>query len=100
MTDPRIIWALLIAAQLVVNIPFLIHLLAQWRKLMALDFSKLQAAAGDIAADASALQAVPAPDSAADQTAIDAVTSTLTSAHATLQSLLPAPPTPAADATQ
>lgn len=91
--DAKILWALLIGAQAVVNLPFLAHLLKGTK--MALDFSKLQAAAADIGNDATALKTqADNSDDATNQAAIDAVTASLTTAHATLSGLIVTPPAP------
>lgn len=89
MSTAQIIWAALILAQGIVALPFALNL---WRTKMALDFTKLQAAASEISAKATALQAQAASSNeAADQSAIDSVTASLTTAGETLASLLPAP---------
>ena len=91
MTTGQLIWALIIGAQLVVNLPFVFNLILNWKTQMALDFTKLQAAASDVATKATALQAqAAASNEAADQSAIDSVTASLASASETLASLLPA----------
>lgn len=59
---------------------------------MALNFTALQTQASAVGTNATALQAqAAASDDASNQAAIDAVTATLSTANATLASLLPAP---------
>lgn len=95
MSTPQTIWAALILAQGIVALPFVIHLITNWKNQMALDFTKLQTAAASVATNATALQAqAAASDDAANQSAIDSVTASLTSANETLAALLPAPAAP------
>jgi len=92
MSISQIIWGALILAQGIVALPFVLHLIMNWKTQMALDFTKLQAAASDVATKATAVQAQAATSNeAADQSAIDSVTASLAAASETLAALLPAP---------
>ena len=92
MNTAQTIWAALILAQGIVALPFVHHIIWNWKNQMPLDFTKLQAATAEVATNATALQAqAAASDDAANQSAIDSVTASLTTANATLAALLPAP---------
>lgn len=90
-----ILYAVVTAFFAVANFPFLFVLLARKETTMPLDFTKLNAAVADIAADAAALQAqAAASGDAVNQTNLDAAGAALATAHAAFQELLPAPAAP------
>ena len=95
MNIPGVIFAF-VGTGVILLSPFLFKL---GQKLMALDFTKLQAAAATLSTQATDLQTQAAASTdVANQAVIDGVTSSLQTASSTLATLLPTP-APAADET-